>query len=197
MSNRFGIKDSISKKIILDELEENSHIEKVEDVIFWALEHYAETKNATNGALVAYAIKERIRSEELIRAEEINKPLHLNLKKEWFDLIRSGKKKEEYREVSHYWANRLLDKSLGERYFKEIVEMVRSENEFNLAQVNENIKAYDVHTDIIEFRNGYQANSPRILVEYLDLSIDYGKPEWGAEQGRLYFVLKLGDIIEK
>ena len=30
----------LSKKIILDELIENSHIENVEDVIFWALEYY-------------------------------------------------------------------------------------------------------------------------------------------------------------
>lgn len=54
---------SIAKNILLDELQENSHIEKVEDVIFWALENYAKTKK-TNGSVVAYAIIERIKENE-------------------------------------------------------------------------------------------------------------------------------------
>lgn len=33
--------------------------------------------------------------------------LHLTLKKEWFDMIAAGVKKEEYREIKPYWENRL------------------------------------------------------------------------------------------
>lgn len=33
--------------------------------------------------------------------------LHLTLKKKWFDLIASGEKKEEYREMKPYWHKRL------------------------------------------------------------------------------------------
>ena len=54
----------IAKEIILDELIENSHIENVEDVIFWALEDYYKTKD-TNGSIVAYAIIQRIKDAEL------------------------------------------------------------------------------------------------------------------------------------
>lgn len=36
------------------------------------------------------------------------KILHLTLKKKWFDMILSGVKKEEYREVKAYWVDRLL-----------------------------------------------------------------------------------------
>lgn len=36
------------------------------------------------------------------------KTLHLNLKKEWFDLISSGVKKEEYREIKQYWSDRFV-----------------------------------------------------------------------------------------
>jgi len=32
--------------------------------------------------------------------------LHLNLKKKWFDMIVSGEKKEEYRDITAYWARR-------------------------------------------------------------------------------------------
>lgn len=33
--------------------------------------------------------------------------LHLNLKKRWFDMIASGEKKAEYREIKPYWVTRL------------------------------------------------------------------------------------------
>ena len=33
--------------------------------------------------------------------------LHLNLKKQWFDMIANGVKKEEYREIKPYWNKRL------------------------------------------------------------------------------------------
>lgn len=33
--------------------------------------------------------------------------LHLTLKKKWFDMIASGVKKEEYREMKPYWHTRL------------------------------------------------------------------------------------------
>jgi len=36
--------------------------------------------------------------------------LKLTLKKQWFDMILSGVKKEEYREIKPYWDNRLFKK---------------------------------------------------------------------------------------
>lgn len=54
-----------AKEILLDELNEQGHPEKVEDVIFWALSHYAATKPAgTFGRMIAYTIKERILEAE-------------------------------------------------------------------------------------------------------------------------------------
>jgi hypothetical protein len=37
------------------------------------------------------------------------KILYLSLKKEWFDLIKAGVKREEYREMKPYWEKRLVD----------------------------------------------------------------------------------------
>jgi hypothetical protein len=37
--------------------------------------------------------------------------LHLTLKKEWYDMIASGVKKEEYREIKPHWNKRLLNKT--------------------------------------------------------------------------------------
>jgi hypothetical protein len=42
-----------------------------------------------------------------IKYNELGKPLWLTLKKEWFDMIANGKKKEEYREIKPYWDSRL------------------------------------------------------------------------------------------
>ncbi len=56
---------SIAKKILLDELKEQTHPEKVEDVIFWALEAYSKTlPKETWGRTIACAIKDRILEAE-------------------------------------------------------------------------------------------------------------------------------------
>jgi len=34
--------------------------------------------------------------------------LHLNLHRKWFDMILSGEKREEYRELSPYWKKRFV-----------------------------------------------------------------------------------------
>ena len=37
------------------------------------------------------------------------KTLHLNLKKKFFDMILSGYKKEEYREIKPFWIKQLME----------------------------------------------------------------------------------------
>lgn len=62
---------SKSKEILLDELEEQIHPERVEDVIFWALEFYAKSKPVgTLGKVIAYSIKEKI-----LEAEKLDEKL--------------------------------------------------------------------------------------------------------------------------
>lgn len=57
---------SIAKQILIEELNNNNeHSEKVEDVIFWALEYYCENrKEGSWGETIAYAIKQRILDAE-------------------------------------------------------------------------------------------------------------------------------------
>jgi hypothetical protein len=62
---------SKAKEILLDELNEQGHPEKVEDVIFWALEYYAKSEpKGTWGRTIAYSIKERILEAE--KCAEVN-----------------------------------------------------------------------------------------------------------------------------
>lgn len=46
------------------------------------------------------------------------KIVYLTLKKQWFDLINSGVKTEEYREIKSYWEKRLENKSYDVVKFK-------------------------------------------------------------------------------
>jgi hypothetical protein len=46
------------------------------------------------------------------------KTLHLTLKKRWFDMIASGEKTEEYREIKPYWSRRLESKNFDAIQFR-------------------------------------------------------------------------------
>jgi hypothetical protein len=96
------------------------------------------------------------------------KILHLTLKKKWFDMIASGEKKEEYREIKGYWEKRLY---------------------YNTS------KGQPKEWDVIRFRNGYSKQCPIMDVEWKGTWLDEGRPEWGAESGEKYFVILIGKII--
>lgn len=46
------------------------------------------------------------------------------------------------------------------------------------------------------FRHGYSKNAPQIFCELEDIVFRDGKKEWGAESGKAYYVIKLGEIIK-
>ena len=100
--------------------------------------------------------------------------LILPIKKKWFDMILSGKKKEEYRETSAYW-------------------MLRFHRHFPMYP-HSFIPTGGV-SEWVEFRNGYRTDSPRFraLCELVD--VREGKQEWGAEHGKKYYVLKIIEIV--
>ena len=86
--------------------------------------------------------------------------LTLPIKKKWFDMILSGEKKEEYREISPYYDSRLLG------FYVDKME------------------------HYILLRNGYSKNSPTIKCT-IKIKIGTGKPEWGAEPNKEYYVLEI------
>jgi hypothetical protein len=48
----------------------------------------------------------------------VGRVLHLTLKREWFDMIASGVKREEYREIKPYWHKRLSGQSFDAVHFR-------------------------------------------------------------------------------
>ena len=85
--------------------------------------------------------------------------LNLTLKKKWFDLIASGKKKIEYREIKKYWIQRLFNNNGRE------------------------FRPYD----FIIFRNGYKKDSPKMKIVYRGLSIKEfeGKDHYALHLGKI------------
>ena len=100
--------------------------------------------------------------------------LTLPIKKKWFDMIKSGEKKEEYREIKPYYTSR-----------------------FNFEDEIKNGKILKTVYSSIEIllRNGYSNNSPTIKCRVI-IKKGYGKEEWGAEPNKLYYVLRILDVEE-
>ena len=131
--------------------------------------------------------------------------LHLNLKKKWFEMIFNGIKTEEYREIKEHWASQLLDKpDYKDIKAKYRFEKVRSIFNILTGYYGNRSKAVICGIDMgyikfknydsITFSNGYSSERPQFEIELKGIEIKEGNPEWGAEPGKRYFVLKLGKI---
>lgn len=89
----------------------------------------------------------------------------LPIKRKWFDMIKSGEKKEEYREIKPYWNSRIGYLTVG---IRRVV--------------------------MVLLRNGYKSNSPAIKCKCV-VDIGKGKTEWGAEPNTNYYVFKILEIV--
>lgn len=91
--------------------------------------------------------------------------LILPIKKKWFDMILSGEKKEEYREIKPYYISR----------FSKVFSMIDG---IPVNSKNAQIK----------FTNGYGHKVPSFVAD-CHLEMRTGKEEWGAEKDIIYYVL--------
>lgn len=94
--------------------------------------------------------------------------LHLIEKNEWYQLIKKGIKKEDYREITSYWEQRIC-------FFPYDTRNPR------------NFTTVCCH-------NGY--TKEKILLECDGIEIGTGRPEWGATPRKKYFKIKLGKEIK-
>lgn len=102
--------------------------------------------------------------------------LILPIKKKWFDMIASGEKKEEYREIKLYWTKRI------ENYYEETKLWIEQECP-NFKEIYY----------MVMFRNGYSKNSPTLKCK-CRLKQGQGKQEWGAEPGKVYYILEILEV---
>lgn len=106
--------------------------------------------------------------------------LALPIKKRWLDMIRSGEKKEEYREIKEYYNSRIGSALCG--------------LPFRHCEKNFIKKCMQERTIEVIFRNGYGYDSPSIWCT-CKLRVGQGKEEWGAIPGKKYYILEILEIL--
>lgn len=127
--------------------------------------------------------------------------LKLTIKKEYFDMILSGDKTEEYREIKKHWFKRLVFKKekvssyLGLENLKHEAFDLRLKG-LILIPFHRNMIAFNLF-DQVEFTNGYNSTSPKARFASKGIEIRTGNTNWGAEPEKLYFVIKLGKEISR
>lgn len=110
------------------------------------------------------------------------KTLTLSLKKQWFDMIKAGIKKEEYREIKP-------------RYFEMFCKQlsIHDPNKYNNFDVSFHLKwPEELGFDTLFFTLGYPKaddTERRLTFKNPKIRIGTGRPEWGAEPGKNYFVI--------
>ena len=128
------------------------------------------------------------------------KTLDLVLKRKWFEMIASGEKTEEYREIKPYWIKRLLEQidERGRCYYK--AEDFDDDYDIFLSQF---IIPPDVRAGIVKFKDfdkvtfhlGYSKDRPSMTFAIKEIVCDEGKEKWGALPGETYFIIKLGERL--
>lgn len=118
---------------------------------------------------------------------------HLNLKRRWFDMILSGEKKEEYREVKPYWIKRLIYPD----FHQEIMDVESLKDVLygcsERGDAEETIFRQDINTII--FKNGYSKNAREMQVKCESICLGKTFPKWSGQVYADAFVISLGKIL--
>lgn len=118
------------------------------------------------------------------------KVLDLVLKHKPYDLIESGVKKAEYREIKPYWCKRITGLARCCAYSLPSSvkgEMICQKSGTKCTSGN------SIKYNAIRFRRGYTKQSMTFKLD--SMRVGYGKPEWLAPEDELVFILNLGERI--
>lgn len=133
--------------------------------------------------------------------------LHLNLHKHWFDMVVSGNKKVEYRDLTDYWVKRLLKEGSDGRNALLDTDF-KYRNGVAIALIGRELTPkYDFKT--VTFRNGYWANADEAVFELEAIKIASPVKEWFPSEPLLsmgidfnqwasnhpLFAIKLGKLL--
>lgn len=123
--------------------------------------------------------------------------LYLTLKKVYFDMVGNGKP-EEYRELTMYWAKRLCNRIPTPRggYFSPINSVLLGESLDGWKIFTGGAPAFNEFDQVLFANGGHFGDVPKKLFEFKGIEIREGNPEWGAEPGKKYFVIKLGKQLQ-
>jgi hypothetical protein len=118
------------------------------------------------------------------------KNLQLSLKTKWFEMTKAGIKTEDYRDITPYWSRRLYD-----CWDKETGIVASCGNDCSNCVIGvSSLKKFETNTMTLGYPKS--GDTQRILIlEHKGIEIRTGNPDWGAEDGKLYFVIKHGSFL--
>jgi len=106
--------------------------------------------------------------------------LELVLKKKWFDLIESGQKKEEYRDITAYWCVRILTSPYHKTYGDNMAKSLP-------------LGYYNSRHSQVRFRLGYGKDAPQMIFAINGVKVSIPKPEWSEPNAQKSFTIELGE----
>lgn len=129
------------------------------------------------------------------------KELRLPLKRKWFEMTEAGIKTEDYREITRYWLIRLFKyhdpEILDECQIGEVLYELN-----NRSYTVDELKRWagwepkNFNFNVMTLGYPSKNDKGRILtLEHKGIEIRTGNPDWGAEPGKIYFVIKHGKIL--
>lgn len=133
-----------------------------------------------------------------------NETFQLSLKMKWFEMTKSGKKTEDYREITSYWCNRFLfvdGEVKSKKWWQEKFDYSGHIFRDNIKWITDNVAIGNFtfkRSDINKMTLGYpkSTDTERIIeFEHKGIEIGFGKLEWGAEPNKMYFIVKHGKHI--
>ena len=118
------------------------------------------------------------------------KILELPLKKEWYNMIESGDKREEYRAIKPYWEKRLIDYKRLKRYVEDNrKELIAKRLLFpNRPVIEDACGSFPRGYTHVRFRYGYTKRT--MLYKIDEITIGRGNPNWGAPTDKEVFIIK-------
>lgn len=114
--------------------------------------------------------------EQIIKGKSA---LSLVLKGEWYDMIAKGRKTEEYRDLTPYWIRRICE---SVERFAPGTQTIHHEGNVYLPK----------QFDVVVFYHGYRKDRQQMVFECAGISLGGGKRDWGANESKPYFNIKLG-----
>lgn len=127
------------------------------------------------------------------------KDLRLSLKKQWFDVSSPEGKTEDYREINAYWCKRLLSHESCKLTVEEIVRFINNYKHYGYVDVSAiftyhdlDFKSFDTNTMTLGYPKAGDHTKHKVFA-HAGIDIRTGRPEWGAEPNKLYFVIKHGE----
>ena len=121
------------------------------------------------------------------------KTLFLPLKKEWYEMIESGVKTEEYREIKPYWIKRLLEIiDVHHTHYENIDDECAwfYANRVELMKTDYGLGGFRVKSyKCVTFSYGYTKRTMTFQLE--GISIGRGRKDWGAPKEDV-FIIHLG-----